>query len=366
MTTDLAIFLPSLGGGGAEKVMLALAGEFASRGVRTDVVIAMSGGRLMRDLPASVNLVSLGHRKPIVATLSLARYLRRARPQTLLPTVFSCNITALAARLVGGVPTRVVTCEASPTERDVIAPTRIGTAANIAAARLLYRQADSAIAISEGVRKSLEKFHLFSRTDIQVIPNPLPAAASEIPTPPRNRRPMIVACGRLEPQKDYPTLLDAFAILRKTMDAELSILGEGFLRDSLLAQAKRLGIDDDVVFHGFQSDPYAYFQRASLFAHAARYEGFGVVFLEAMACGCPIVATDCEGGVREVLDNGKFGVLVPVGDTHGFAAAMKDVLLGRIQLGDPTSHLRKYSLESIADAYLRVLFPDGIEVSTAP
>ena len=366
MTTDLAIFLPSLGGGGAEKVMLSLAGEFASRGIRTDIVIAMSGGSLMKDLPSTVNLVELGHRKTTAATLSLARYLRRSKPRTLLPTVFSCNVTALAAHAISGVPTRIVPREASPTERDVIASSRVGTMANIAAARLLYRRADAAIAISEGVRKSLAKFHWLSRAKIHVIPNPLPASATGSHDPPRQGRPVIVACGRLEPQKDYPTLLKAFALLRRTMDVELSILGEGFLHESLAALAEELGVGGDVVFHGFQSDPYAYFQRASLFAHTARYEGFGVVFLEAMACGCPIVATDCEGGVREVLDNGRFGSLVPVGNVQGFATAMEDVLTGKVKLDDPRTHLRKYSLESIADAYLKVLFPDNPEPSIAP
>lgn len=362
MATHLAIFLPSLDGGGAEKVMLALAGEFASRGINTDIVVAIPQGRLLNHVPATVNLVSLDHRKTISATFSLAQYLKQRKPRCLLSTVFSANIAALLASKLARVETRIVTCEASLTEWNVQTGRRFGTAINKLAANLLYREADAAIAISEDVRSSLVKFHHFSSTSIHLIPNPLPLPD----TSPRVRsakgsKAMVLACGRLEGPKDYPTLLSAFAILRKRLDVSLTILGEGSLLNSLVDQAIALGIRQDVTFAGFQPETYPYFHAASLFVHSARYEGFGIVLLEALACGCPIVATDCEGGVREILDHGKYGTLVPVADPNALAAAMEDMLKGRAQFDDPTQHLRKYSLETIADSYMQVLFPNGVQ-----
>lgn len=355
MSTDIAIFLPSLDGGGAEKVMLALASQFAARGHRCDLVIAISKGQLLHSVPEGVRLVELGQRKTINAALPLARYLGKEKPRTLLATVFSANIAALLASLLTFSRTRIVTCEASPTDWDVQAKTRLGTLLNKVAAKALYGRADATIAISEAVRDSALPYVGRSST-ICVIPNPLPQASSPSNHPRRPcNKPLVLACGRLEPQKDYPTMLRAFALLRKEIDAKLVILGEGALHASLERQAAQLSISENVKFEGFVPNPCSYMQQATVFLHTARYEGFGVVLLEALACGCAVVATDSPGGVRDVLANGAFGALVPVGDERGLADAMSDVLMGRLKFRDPAQHLEQYRLDVIADRYLEVL-----------
>lgn len=357
MSERIAIFLPSLGGGGAEKVMLALAGSFVARDLDCDIVIAISEGELLDSIPHGVRLVELHKRKTTAATFALARYLRRERPTALLSTVFTANITALLAGIISFSGIRLVTCEASPTDWDVIASSWWRTLLNKLVAHILYRYADATIAVSNGVRDSLLRERLVSPNRVHVVPNPVPAGAPSKRSRRNSTIPMVLSCGRLEPQKDHATLLRAFGQLRRRMNAHLSILGAGALRESLEELARSLGIASDVFFAGFVPTPYDYMRDAAVFVHTARYEGFGVVLLEALACGCPVITTDCPGGIRDVIADGRYGALIPVGDDTALAEAMEAVLRGRLTFPDPTEHLQKFQLDVIADAYITLLLP---------
>jgi glycosyltransferase involved in cell wall biosynthesis len=356
-TSLISIFLPSLDGGGAEKIMLLLAKKFVERGYRCQIVIAITKGKLLDAVPSGVGLVKLGERKTILSSLKLARYLRREKPSALLATVFTANLTALLANLLAGNQTRTVIVEASPTDHDVVASSGFRTWINVRAAKALYRHAAASIAISEGVRKVLLDMRLIDEKRIHVIYNPVP-----LPPLAQNRRligvPTILACGRLEPQKDYETLLRVFARVRSKIHARLLILGEGSLESSLKRQAAELGITDAVRFAGFVADPGLHMNEAAVFVHTARYEGFGVVLLEALARRCPIIATDCPGGIRTVLDNGTFGALVPLDDDEALSQAIVSVLNGSLTFPDPKKHLEKFDPDVIADHYLSVLFPN--------
>src|SRR5690606_29867233 len=155
--------------------------------------------------------------------------------------------------------------------------------------------------------------HLVAPSKVQVIYNPIDI--SKYPLEPSARRKnLILACGRLEEVKDYPTLLRAFARLRQSQDVRLRILGEGSLRGTLERQCHDLGITDYVSFDGFVRNPAKHMREAAVLVHSASSEGFGLVLAEALANDCPVVATDCPGGVREVLGDGMYGTLVPVGD----------------------------------------------------
>ncbi|WP_018972778.1 glycosyltransferase [Rudaea cellulosilytica] len=357
MSEHIAIFLPSLDGGGAERVMLALADRFVSRGLRCDLVIAIDKGQLLDCVPPGVRLIKLHKHKTLRAVFALARYLRCERPDALLATVFTANICALLAAMLALTDTRVVTCEASLTEFDMQSSKRWQTTANRLAAGLLYRRADEVIAISNGVRQSLLKNRLVAPSRVHVVHNPLPFFVSPSERIRAKIKPLVLACGRLEPQKDHATLLRAFANARKHLDARLVVLGEGSLLQALQFQTKELDIEDDVTFIGFIPDPQRYMLEASAFVHTARYEGFGIVLLEALACGCPIIATDCPGGVREVLADGKYGTLVPVGDDQALAAAIEQILTGKVQFPDAGDYLRQFDIDRVAEKYLSVLFP---------
>jgi glycosyltransferase involved in cell wall biosynthesis len=362
MKKRISIFLPSLHGGGAEKVMLSLACEFVRHNINCDLVIAISKGELLYSVPSGVRLIQLNKRKTTASTLALAKYLRRVRPNVILSTVFTANITALLAAKISLTRLRIVTCEASPTDWDMKSSSWLRSSLNKLFARSLYRHADASIAVSEGVRDALLKNKLISRERIFVIANPIPEQLTGLSKHKKVAGRFILACGRLEPQKDYITLLNAFKHLRSRLDVGLIILGEGSLRKSLEQHARELDIANDVLFAGFTHHPYDYMADAELFVHTARYEGFGIVLLEALACGCPIVATDSPGGVREVLDDGKYGALVPVGDYISLANTMESVLIGKLKFAAPEQHLKKFQLEAIADAYIRLLLPQEVKI----
>lgn len=138
--------------------------------------------------------------------------------------------------------------------------------------------------------------------------------------------PVVLAVGRLCVQKDFPTLLLAFALVRKELRCRLLILGDGEKRQELLDLAQKLGITEDLDMPGFVKNPYKYIKRASVFVLSSRWEGLPTVLAEAMACGCPVVSTDCPSGPAEILEGGKYGLLVPPGDPGKLAEAILKIL----------------------------------------
>ncbi|MBE1160434.1 glycosyltransferase [Dyella acidiphila] len=357
MTKHLAFFLPSLDGGGAERIALMLAGQFASMGYKCDMVIAIRKGKLLSSVPSNVRLIVLDKQKTLDSFFALAAYLRREKPDVLMATVFSGNIAACLAYLLSGCSTRLVLGECSLPDYDAIGASPTQTLLNKLSARLLYRCAAASIAISTGVKQSLIREKLISPERIHVIPYPVDNPYQPHDPQLDGKIPELIACGRLVPQKDHATLIKAFAQVRKSCPAKLTILGEGPLLPSLQALVKEHGVEDSVTFAGFVYPPEEQMRRASIFVHTAIYEGFGVVLLEALASGCNVVATDCPGGVRDILGDSQYGALVPVGDVAAISEAVISVLNGTRSFPSPEAHLRSFSLEHIADRYLPVLLP---------
>jgi glycosyltransferase involved in cell wall biosynthesis len=356
---DLTVFLPALAGGGAERVVLALLRDFHDRGICCEIALAAPGGELADAVPPGVRAVQLGQGKALRSARALRTYLAERRPRALLTSVLSANLAGLLA--VCGLRNRprcVVRESSTPTYDTVGAsPRRL---ASRLAVRWLYPRADAVIALSDEVAADLRGFGIPQRL-IRVIPNPvleLPAAAT---TPNSGRppsRPYVLACGRLEPQKDYATLLRAFARLTQR-PLELVILGEGSLRRALAELACELGVADRVHFPGFVAEPGEWYQRAAVFAHTARWEGFPNAVSDALSCRLPVVATDSPGAVAFLLDRGRLGALVPPGDDAAVAAAIDAVLRGEIVFPDPQPYLQRFGRASVVQRYLDVLFPAG-------
>jgi glycosyltransferase involved in cell wall biosynthesis len=167
--------------------------------------------------------------------------------------------------------------------------------------------------------------------------------------------PVILGVGRLEPQKDFATLLRAFSTVHADRPCRLVILGEGGQRRELQALAAELGIAADLAMPGFVTNPYAYLRHASLFAFSSRWEGFGNALVEALAVGTPVVSTDCPDGPSEILEGGRFGPLVPVGDHAALADAMRLVLDGPPAPDQLRAAAQRYTQEVSATAYLEAM-----------
>jgi glycosyltransferase involved in cell wall biosynthesis len=315
-------------------------------------------------VPDGIRMTELGGRSLPRLIRGLARVLRAERPDLLISTKERANTAAPIARLLVGGRARLVLRIAT----QLTGASR-GRARRIyrlipVASRLTYGLADELVAISGGVARDAERVLGLREGDVHVVHNPVDVgrvkaeAARDVKDQwlqPGAQTPVIVAAGRLSPQKDFLTLLRAFARLRAGTDARLLILGDGAEREMLEAEVAALGITDSVRLPGYTTDLAAYMARADLFVLSSRWEGFGNVLTEALALGVPVVATDCKSGPREILADGRYGTLVPVGDVAALSDAMKTALTS--PPGDP-ARLREraafFSPDRAVAAYLAI------------
>jgi glycosyltransferase involved in cell wall biosynthesis len=368
MQKRLAIFLPSLAGGGAEKSMLRLAAGIAQRGHPVDLVLSQAQGPYriyLPALPGLVRVVDFGTPRVLLSLPALTRYLRRTQPYALLSTLDYANIVALWARRLAGAPARVavneqntisLTSQHSPQRRQRIVPTLV---------RLFYPWASSIIGNSRGVAEDLARITGLPRDRIQIIYNPVVTSelAEKVKASPdhpwfdNGQIPVVLAVGRLTAQKDFPTLLRAFAEVRRVQPVRLVILGEGPDRPMLEALIRELGMAADVQLPGFVENPYAYMSRASVYVMSSRWEGLPTVLIEALYCGAPVVSTDCPSGPREILADGRYGCLAPLQDPAALAGRITMALAGHTPKPAQESW-RPYELETIVDQYIELLMKD--------
>ena len=377
---QLAIFLPGLYGGGAERTMLSLAHGIAGRGYGVDLVLVQAEGPYLKEIPNSVRLVDLGqgrivNRNRTLRRLpALVRYLRREQPDVVLSALRRTNIMALWARRMAGVPNRVVINEQSNvSEESSNHPNRLLSRLFFSLAKYCYPWADNAIGVSQGVVDDLVQELGIPQQLTKVIHNPgiTPELCAKARVPldhpwfqPKpegsgegSLPPVLLAVGRFEEQKDFPTLLNAFARLRQARAARLLILGEGPERPKLEALAVQLGIEKDVSLPGFVKNPYPYMVRASVFVMSSRWEGLPTVLIEALYCGAPIVSTDCPSGPREILRNGEIGRLVPMGEPMALAEAISEALDGKVARPSRGSW-QPFTVETVVEQYVDVLLAE--------
>lgn len=364
MSERLAVFVPSMARGGAERGALKLAAGLGERGFEVDLVLAAAEGPRMAEVPPSVQVVDLGAQRMISSVLPLARYLRTQKPRGLVSVLNHANVVALWAAKVARYPGRVVVVEQNTrsvasaqgeSRRNRLMPGLV---------KRFYPWADCVVGVSAGVAEDLVRVVGVDRSKVRVIYNPivtpeLDASAREPVAVPwfEDGTPVFVAAGRLRPQKDFPTLLRAFAMLRARRTARVVILGEGPERQKLEALAAELGLADDVQLPGASPNPYAYMARAAAFVLSSRWEGLPTVLVEALRCGTPVIATDCPSGSREILADGRYGTLVAVGDASALAAAMEAALDGQLRPAAEESW-KPYEQQVVVGKYLEVLFPE--------
>lgn len=368
----IAFFLQQLRGGGVPRMTLNLAEELTRRGIRVTVLPAMSGGVRAGDVPKDVELIVLdqgalarrvaGIRaskwRVVAAIPGLASFLRRARPDGLVSADHWANFSAVVARSISGSNARLMLTQRVPLSVRAQQQPVLGRLA-----RRLYPRADAIVGVSEGLAEDLREQLPAARDRISTIYNPVvtPDFASRASGDPIHRwlrapgPPVLLSIGRLTRQKDYPTLLRAFASLHRDRKLRLIVYGEGPDQSALEALAAELGVGDSVDFAGFVPDPLPELSHAAAFVMSSEWEGFGNVLVEALACGCPIVSTDCPSGPAEILDRGEFGRLVPVGDAEALAAALGSVIDEPCDRERLRRRAGDFTVEAAADAYLRTL-----------
>ena len=330
----VAFYLPSMGGGGAERAIVTLANGLARRARPVDLVLVQAQGPYLAEVDPAVRVIDLRRKRVLTSLFSLARYLRRHKPAALISAMTHANIVAVAARMIARSSTRLLLSERTSLAglRGELGPMRYLGMKTLM--RWFYPRADGVIAVAEAMASELREMLPIDPDRVMLVHNPV--VSDEMlelsgAAPPHEwlldaAVPVVLAVGRLGIEKDYATLIAAFARVRETRPLRLLILGEGAERANLIALAEKLGVADDCALPGFCANPFSAMSRASLFVLSSRYEGLPNALIQAMACGARVIATDCPTGPREILQDGRWGTLVPIGDSDAMAEAMIETL----------------------------------------
>lgn len=358
----VSVFVPDLKGGGAERVMVRLANGLAASGATVDLVCLRAEGMTAKLLSAEVRLVELGGRMRSMLP-GLIAHMRHRRPQGfLIGYDHHCALPILAGRIAS--PRMRVVATVHTELGAWLRRDGVGLAAKRAVVKLVFPLADHVVAVSEGIAEDLQGWSSGLRKRVCTIPNPvLSEEIREMGRSPADHPwlqsktiPVVLALGRLTYPKDWPTLIRAFALLRAQVPARLILLGEGPQRDELLALAETLRVDADVSLPGWAANPYAYIARADVVAHSSLLEGLPTVLIEALSLGIPVVATDCASGVREILEGGRWGRIVPTRHAEELGSAIL-AALGEDYAGDGAARSvwRRFSAAASVSAYRALL-----------
>ncbi|HEC19240.1 MAG TPA: glycosyltransferase [Gammaproteobacteria bacterium] len=369
----LAIFVATSGHSGVDRNMKNLIPEIAAHNIQVDVLRIRNHGLYLEQevskLPDNVRIVELNAAHVNTSLLPLLRYLVKERPHAMLTDKDKVNRLALWARWLAHVPTRLAIRIGTTVSKNLENRSAVQRWAQYTSIRLFYHWADAIITPSRGAAEDLAQIARLPVERISVIPSPvitkrfckLMAQPVEHPWFTHKDRPVVLGVGELSKRKDFATLLRAFARLRKQRPARLIILGEGRQRIPLEQLATELGIRDDLHLAGFTPNPYAFMARADLFVLSSTCEGAPVALIEALGVGVPAISTDCPSGPAEILDGGRVGPLVPVGDHTALAEAMRQMLDEPPNPSRLQAAVRPYRSEVSAVRYLQALGLEPLE-----
>jgi glycosyltransferase involved in cell wall biosynthesis len=358
---NITLFIPSLIRAGAQTAMVNLANEFASRGLSVDLVVLSSNGPLSKVLISGVNVIDLNASRLLTGLIPLGLFLRKKKPKVVISFLKHANTILLLVSKIFFTDVSVIVSERNHVQLSLQSlPRPVGWLIE-KLMQLTYPWAKNIVAVSEGVAESLKVLIKSHSNRINVIYNPIVypglVKKKEYNTQHRwliaKKQPVFLAAGRLTDQKDYPNLLNAFSLVVKKVACKLIILGEGELRMELEKMVTAMGLENSVDLAGLVENSYAFMHRCDVFVLSSKWEGFPNVIVEAMYCGAKIVSTDCPSGPAEILEKGKWGKLVKVGDPAELADAMlKTLSLPKLPVEKRANF---FSIKRAADKYLNLI-----------
>lgn len=348
----IALILPDLGGGGAERVALTLAEDMLSAGHEVDFVLIGEGGALLSLVPQNARIVELRATRIRNALVPLVRYLRRRKPDATQAFMWPVTVLAILAHRLAGAPGRLVVSDHTTLSQHYRERGRFHRSLLKATVGMLYPLAHARVMVSQDAADDLARMTGLDRSTLTVIYNPVVEPAESIPRADDEWQlegVRFLSVGALKASKNYAMLLEAFAAVAAERQAQLMILGEGPLRVELQQRAAELGVAKRLMMPGFVLDPWPFYASADLFVLSSDYEGYPLVLMEALLSGLNVVSTDCPSGPREILDGERYGRLAPLGDAEGLAGAIADALerpLSSELLKQRAEQLSKGSLET--------------------
>lgn len=357
----IAFYLPSLRGGGAERAVLTIANGFASRGYDVDLVLAKAVGPYLSEVSEKLQIIDLESEQVAYSLVGLCRYLRKAKPLALYSAMRHANVIAALACKLAGTGTRLIISERNALSASDWQSNGFRAFILKLLMRRAYLSADKIVAVSFGVANDLTNQLMIPRNRVIVIYNPIPIR--QILSATKCSEPnlwdsasgiRILAAGRLTRQKGFINLIRAFALLREKKQATLIIIGEGEQRKELEIEADLLGVSNDLILPGFIQNPFPLMAQADLFVLSSLWEGLPNVLIQAMACGVPIVSTDCPYGPIEILENGKWGKLVPPGDIVSLANAMNATINAESH-PDVLVRAKQFNISKAVNSYINLI-----------
>ncbi len=362
----LAILMSFSGAGGVEKMLLNLLAEFVRQpALEIDLLLIRCQGPYQDRIPAGVRIIPLKAGHSLLAIPELVQYLRRSRPDALLAVKDRAGRAAVRARALSRVQVPIVVRLGTNLSASLAHRSSFSRWLRLTPLRRIYRRVDWVVGNSAGVAEDIRQLADLPAERVRVIYNPVvtrrlrqmadePAPHDWLKAP---DCPVILAMGRLTLQKDFATLIRAVRRVADRQPVRLIILGEGGERANLLQLINRLQLEEQVILPGHMDNPYAWISRANLFVLSSRWEGSPNALTEAFALGIPCVATDCPSGPAELLEGGRWGRLVPVGDEVQMALAIVAALANANDDRDRSQRLADFQAEASAGRYLELLFP---------
>ena len=358
----ISILLPDLRGGGAERVMIDLAQELTRLGHVIEFVLMQAAGDFLPEAQRDFAVVDLATPRTRNVSWALAGYLREHKPAIVIANMWPLTSAAVIGKALSRRPCRLLVVEHTTLTRQYAAWGGLHALLLSASMAATYRFADRIAAVSEGSAIDTARLARVSSDRVTVLHNPIPQRSLPHPEALAHAETIwdcspvhrILTVGSLKGEKNHPLLLRAFAKLSRP-NAHLLILGQGHNEAILRSLATELGIEERVVFAGFHADPYPFYATADLFVLSSDYEGFGNVIVEALSFGLPVVSTDCPSGPAEILENGRWGRLTPVGDAAALARAMDEALSTLVDREALKRRAADFSPEIAARKYLDLL-----------
>ena len=353
----IAILLPSLKFGGAERVALNLAMALKAEGIQIDFLLMSLEGEFLAEAERHFNVLNLQCNKTYKLPGRLRAYLARNNPDALISSFWKLNLCACLARVLNP-STKLILWEHSPPSRSSNSPTWLYAIT----ASLLYRLSTRVVAVSTGVFKDIDRITLGLHRKLYVIFNPIiPPPAYLLSQPRRHLGKRVIWVGRLDGPKNPGLMLDAFTLVAKVSDVSLAIVGDGHLRSELEEKCKVLGLEQRVSFLGYLPEPYVEMGSSDLLVLSSDREGFGNVIVEAMLCGLRVVSTDCGEGVHEILLDDRYGTIVPQNDAFTLARAIENELLTPFDAQEQIAGAQRFLPKVIALQFMAAISGDNAE-----
>lgn len=361
MKKTLLFISPNLGGGGAEKILLTLLQSLNRDKFDISLLLVSFKGEYVNEIPKDIKLIELNINRVRHAIFKIVNVINKEKPDLIFSTISYMNIALLFLKPFFNNNSKIVIRSANTISKAVASYPLIKRVAYMFLYKFYYPKADLIISQSNKMHYDLNKFLKIDDKKIKRIYNPINLTKvqelSEGSNPFSDTQTVnILAAGKLRYQKGFDLLLSAFKkIINNGYDVKLTILGEGPLRESLLNEVKKMNLENEVTFLGFVSNPYIYYKHADVFVLSSRWEGFPNVLLEAIACNCKVVATDCESGPSEIIGKNEFGILVEEGNIDAIESGILEMIRHNNKYNSVKRRALDFDIDKIVLEYEEIL-----------